>query len=207
MDLSSPCFIDVGEHVPFPGLHVTQYVAMMKTKTGIDDVANPPAGATEEQTDRRRDRDPAPRQRRKLASDDGLKAVTSVSERRLSPRSRRTAPTRTASRRRCARMTRRTSAGSRCVRPRGRADPNLFEGTDRVLTEPLNGTTYGFVDSAQNPINFAPVGGAQFFVDETLDDFDGFAIYWQYDDANHDGKPDYPTGVPATRSQTSSARS
>ena len=85
-------------------------------------------------------------------------------------------------------------------------DPNLFEGTDRVLTSPLNGTTYGIVDIAQNPINLAPVGGAQFFVDEALDDFDGFAIYWQYDDANHDGKPDYPTSVPLTEQQRSSAR-
>ncbi len=27
IDLASPCFIDVGEHVRFPGLHVTQYRA------------------------------------------------------------------------------------------------------------------------------------------------------------------------------------
>jgi len=34
-----------------------------------------------------------------------------------------------------------------------------------------------------NPVNLAPVGGAQWFVDESLDDFDGFAIYVQPDGA------------------------
>jgi hypothetical protein len=47
-----------------------------------------------------------------------------------------------------------------------------------------------------NPVNLAPVGGAQFFADEKLDDFEGYAIYWQYDDANHDGMPDYPASLP-----------
>ena len=77
-----------------------------------------------------------------------------------------------------------------------------FEGTDRVLTQPLNGVTQGFVDG-RNPVNLAPVGGSQFFVDEILDGFDGFAVYWQYDDADHDGQPDYPASVPvADRSPT-----
>jgi hypothetical protein len=34
-----------------------------------------------------------------------------------------------------------------------------------------------------NPVNMAPVGGAQFFIDEVLDGFDGFAIYQQMDGA------------------------
>jgi hypothetical protein len=79
------------------------------------------------------------------------------------------------------------------------ADPTLFEGTDRVLTKPLNGTIFGYVDIAMSPINFAPVGGAQFFVDTTLTDVDGYALYWQYDDANGDGMPDYPSSVPADK--------
>ena len=29
VDLSSPCYIDVGAHVPFPGLHVSQYGNMI----------------------------------------------------------------------------------------------------------------------------------------------------------------------------------
>jgi len=64
-----------------------------------------------------------------------------------------------------------------------------------VLTDPLSGETYGFV-VGMNPINLAPIGGAQFFVDEELADFDTYAIYWQYDDANNDGQPDYPPSVP-----------
>jgi hypothetical protein len=60
------------------------------------------------------------------------------------------------------------------------ADPNLFEGTDRVLTAPLNGTTFGFVVGT-NPVNLAPVGGAQWFTDEALGGVDEYAIYFQTD--------------------------
>ncbi|HEY5937340.1 MAG TPA: hypothetical protein VIU61_21980, partial [Kofleriaceae bacterium] len=31
-----------------------------------------------------------------------------------------------------------------------------------------------------------------------LEDFDGYAIYWQFDDANNDGMPDYPASVPVS---------
>jgi hypothetical protein len=80
------------------------------------------------------------------------------------------------------------------------ADSTYFEGTDRILTAPLNGTTHGMV-TGLNPVNLAPVGGAQFFVDEALDDFDGFGVYWQQDGAPDDdlgvqllfGTPDAPT--------------
>ena len=64
-----------------------------------------------------------------------------------------------------------------------KTNPGFFEGTDRVLTSPLSGTTHGMVDG-RNPINQSPVGGAQFFVDEALAGFDGFALYWQFDDAD-----------------------
>src|ERR1700759_4333772 len=46
---SSPCFIDVGEHVPHPGLHVSQYAAKIPEDTGIPNLANPPPTATEQQ--------------------------------------------------------------------------------------------------------------------------------------------------------------
>jgi hypothetical protein len=49
-----------------------------------------------------------------------------------------------------------------------------------VLTAPLGGVTHGMVDG-RNPINMAPVGGAQFFLDEALDDIDAYAIYTQAD--------------------------
>jgi hypothetical protein len=61
-----------------------------------------------------------------------------------------------------------------------KADPAYFEGTDRILTAPLNGVTHGFVDG-NNPINLAAVGGAQLFVDAHLDKFTGYAIYQQVD--------------------------
>src|SRR5690606_1505056 len=49
VDPTSPCFIDVGPNVPFPGLHVTRFFDKMAEATGITDVANPPPGATREQ--------------------------------------------------------------------------------------------------------------------------------------------------------------
>ena len=48
-DLTSPCFIDVGDHVPHPGLHVSQYATVIQQDEGIPDIANPPANATQEQ--------------------------------------------------------------------------------------------------------------------------------------------------------------
>src|SRR5262249_45401325 len=66
------------------------------------------------------------------------------------------------------------------------ADPNLFEGTDRVLTAPLNGVTHGMVDGT-NPVNEAPVGGAQFFVDNALVGVDAYAIYTQTDGTDAPG--------------------
>src|SRR5690349_15744256 len=38
VDLQSPCFIDVGEHVPFPGLHVSEYADTVGAQAGADDV-------------------------------------------------------------------------------------------------------------------------------------------------------------------------
>jgi hypothetical protein len=66
------------------------------------------------------------------------------------------------------------------------ADDNFWEGTDRVLTSPLNGTTYGMVDG-RNPVNQGPVGGAQWFIDEDLDTMDAYALYWQMDDVEDPG--------------------
>lgn len=197
VDPSSPCFIDVGEHVRFPGLHVSQYRAKIEEVTGITDVANPPPGASE--ADRI---DAATAIQRManvaaLAGDSGIKVVTSVSTTvypdvdadcsggGLPP------PTCAddASNARRLRICEATWA----------ADPALFEGTDRVLTSPLNGTTFGFVVGL-NPVNLAPVGGAQFFVDEALGGTDEYAIYLQADGVEDSlgtlvlsGRPTSPT--------------
>jgi hypothetical protein len=79
-----------------------------------------------------------------------------------------------------------------------KADPSLFEGTDRVLTDPLNGIINGMVDG-RNPVNLAPVGGAQFFVEQALDHIDAYAIYTQTDGVDAPGtqllfgRPTMPT--------------
>ncbi len=178
VDTSSPCFIDVGAHVRFPGLQVTRYSAKIEEVTGITDIANPPPGASEQDQI-----DAATAIQRmsnvmRLASDTGIKVVTSAST--------STYPAVDAD---C------TGSGlppPTCIdddanarrlaicQDAWRADPTLFEGTDRVLTAPLNGTTFGFVVGL-NPINLAPVGGAQFFVDEALGGTDAYAIYIQQD--------------------------
>lgn len=179
VDLESPCFIDIGDRVPFPGLHVSEFAAKVAEDSGIDDIANPPPGTTEAQlidvaTALQRQRNVAA-----LASEAGPKVVSSASAGEYG------------------------SIGADCTDTSGfppasctdddsnrrrlqmcqaawRNDPTYFEGTDRILTAPLNGTTHGMV-TGMNPVNLAPLGGAQFFVDEALDDFDGFAIYWRHD--------------------------
>jgi hypothetical protein len=199
IDLASPCFIDVGDHVPFPGLHVSQFAAKMREYTRIDDVTNPPPGATDEQlidvaTAMQRQMNVAA-----LAGPSGPKAVSSASSGGYGAFAAACSATdgfppadcsdRASNERRLALC---SSAWNR--------DAALFEGTDRVLTAPLNGTTHGFV-TGMNPINLAPVGGAQFFVDEALEDLDAYAIYWQHDGASDNqpgelvmfGRPTKPT--------------
>lgn len=197
VDLESPCFIDVGDHVPFEGLHVSEFANKVAEANGIDDITMPPPGATEDQLT-----DVATAMQRQLnvsamGGEGGPKAVTSVSASAYG------------------------AVGATCDDPSGfpppectdsasnarrlemcqaawDSDPRLFEGTDRVLTAPLNGTTHGMV-TGMNPVNLAPIGGAQFFVDESLEDFTGFAIYWKQDAATDlgelllYGEPEAPT--------------
>lgn len=184
VDVASPCFIDVGEHVPHEGLHVSQFGTQIAIDTGIMDVRNPPADATEQQ---RIDAATAAQRMANIAAlggPTGIKVVTSASEGGYpavaadctGPADQLPPPTclDPASNERRLRLCQAAWA----------ADPMLWEGTDRVLTAPLAGTTYGMVVGL-NPINLAPVGGAQFFVDEELSMVDAFAIYWQVD-----GMPD-----------------
>lgn len=195
VDTTSPCFIDVGEHVPHPGLHVTQYAAKIAEDTGITDPMNPPPTATEEQKSLLATALLRMQNVAKLDGASGVKVVSSAStgaypgvaadctgSANLIPPASCTDDA--SNQRRLA-----------LCQAAWQADPGLFEGTDRVLTSPLNGTTNGMVDGL-NPINMAPVGGAQFFVENALDDIDAYAIYTQVD-----GQPDPGTqlfyGVPA----------
>jgi hypothetical protein len=181
VDLKSPCFIDVGAHVPHPGLHVSQYAAVIAADNGIPDYTNPPAGATEQQKI-----DVATAVARQaevalLSSPMGMKAVTSASTAiypalgaDCSDTSGIPPPTCTDDDSNARRLAMCQDAWA--------SDSNFWEGSDRVLTQPLHGTTAGMVDG-MNPVNLAPVGGAQFYVDEVLSNFTGFAVYWQADGA------------------------
>jgi hypothetical protein len=180
VDLRSPCFIDVGPNVPVAGLHVTQFAAKIKELNGIDDIANPPPGKTEAQLI-----DVATAMQRQmnigaLASEQGPKVVTSQSKGAyvsVAPECNGIGiPPST-----CTDDASNARRLELCENT-WRDDIALYEGTDRILTSPLSGTTFGMVDGI-NPINLAPIGGAQFFVDEGLADFDGYAIYHIADDA------------------------
>lgn len=186
VDLQSPCFIDAGEHVPFPGLHVTQFRAKVAEVTGITDVSNPPPGASVEQVTDAATADQRMRNIAALGGQMGIKVVT--------PWSTASYPAADAD---CngsglpppsciddAANARRLATCQQIWRD----NPDLFEGTDRVLTAPLNGTTLGFVVGL-NPINLAPVGGAQFFVEEALFGTDEYVIYIHEDDDDTDGEP------------------
>ncbi|MGN6104930.1 MAG: hypothetical protein ACTHU0_07495 [Kofleriaceae bacterium] len=178
VDLSSPCFIDVGTHVPFPGLHVSQFATKMAEVTGITDVANPPPGASERD---RIDQATAVQRMRNveaLGGAHGIKAVVSASSGGYPPvdancnGSGLPPPS-------CmddASNARRLAA----CQAAWKGDPQLFEGTDRVLTSPLNGTTFGMVVGL-NPVTPVPVGGASFYVEHALDTIDEYAIYYQTD--------------------------
>jgi hypothetical protein len=180
VDPTSPCFIDVGDHVRHPGLHVTSYAVKIAEDTGITDIANPPAGATEQQKIEMATAIQRMANVAALGSAAGIKVVSSASAATYpAVAAGCTGPADQIPPATC------TDDASNQLRLRlcqaaWRADPNLFEGTDRVLTAPLGGVTHGMVDG-RNPINMAPVGGAQLFVDEALDNIDAYAIYTQAD--------------------------
>ena len=184
VDVNSPCFIDVGDNVRFPGIHVSEFGRAVEEDTGITDLANPPPGATEAQMI-----DAATAQQRManiaaLGGAMGIKVVTSASETQypavdadctgagLPPPSCRDAESNA---RRLA-----------ICQDTWAADPLLFEGTDRVLTAPLAGTTFGFVDGL-NPITPTPIGGAQWFVGAALEDVDEYAISFHADGTDDAG--------------------
>lgn len=192
VDLASPCFIDVGENVRFPGIHVSEFERAVQDDTGIVDLMNPPADATPEQMI---DAATAQQRMRNLAALGGamgIKVVTSASESAypavdadcdgdgLPP---------PACRDDVSNARRLSICQAAWV-----ADPLLFEGTDRVLTAPLAGTTFGFVDGL-NPITPTPIGGAQWFVDVALEDVDEYAISF-HPDGTDDGGTLFLVGSP-----------
>lgn len=199
VDLQSPCFIDVGEHVPYPGIHVTRFADQVEADTGIVDITMPPADSTEAEQIQMA----TALQRRSnieaLAGARGLRVVTSASagsypavaadcdgpDDQIPP----------------IECTDDDANARRLAVCQGAwtSDRDYYEGTDRVLTAPLNGIAAGMVVGL-NPINLAPVGGAQFFVDEALNDIDAYALYTQVDGTEDEpgslllyGEPTTPT--------------
>lgn len=196
VDLSSPCFIDVGEHVPHPGLHVSKYLDVIEADTGIMDPTNPPATATEQQKI-----DAATAYQRsinvaKLYDDNGgIKSLSDASSAVYPAVASACGATDGIPPPECTDEDSNKRRLEMC-QAFWNDNPTYFEGTDRVLTSPLNGTVRGMVDGP-NPVAIgSQVGGAQFFVDEALADFDTYAIYTQFDDADGDGIPDYPPTFP-----------
>ena len=198
VDPQSPCFIDVGDHVPHPGIHVTKYADAIAADTGIADYMNPPASATEQQkidiaTAVQREVNVAA-----LASDIGIRVVTSATITNYPALAADCSDTNGIPPPDCMDAASNARRLAMCQQAWA-SDKLYYEGTDRILTAPLNGIAHGMVDG-MNPINLAPVGGAQFFVDEVLDNFDGFAVYTQPDDQVTPGgtlllfgKPSMPT--------------
>jgi hypothetical protein len=186
VDKTSPCYIDVGENVPHPGLHVSQYAVKIGEDTGIADYKNPPPTATEQQKIMMATAVQRMLNIDALGGNAGIKVVSSASTATYpavstgcsGPAEQIPAPT-------C------TDEASNQLRLRlcedaWEADKALFEGTDRVLTDPLNGTTHGMVVGL-NPLNMAQVGGAGFYVDNALLNIDAYAIYVQMDGVDSPG--------------------
>lgn len=181
VDTSSPCFIDVGDHVPYPGLHVTQFAQRIQQDTRITDPAHPPAGATQPQIEAVATALARMTRIAAITGPNGLAAVTSVSIASYpamatdcnGPSDQIPPPTcmDDASNQRRLQLCQQT----------WKQNPRLWEGTDRVLTEPLNGTTLGLVMNPMTPGLGAPVGGAQLFVDSALVGVDAYAIHFQAD--------------------------
>jgi hypothetical protein len=181
VDLSSPCFIDAGDHVPYPGIHVTQFAKRVQQDTQIPDPAHPPPGATPQQLELVVT---ALARMAKIGAildpTDGLVAVTSASTTAYptmamdcnGPSDQIPPP-------QCIDNASNQHRLQLC-QDTWKRDPQLWEGTDRVLTAPLNGTTFGLVDNLKTALG-TPIGGAQIFVDNALVGIDAYAIYVQAD--------------------------
>jgi len=192
VDLNSPCFIDLGDNVRFPGIHVSEFGRAVARDTGIDDISMPPPGATEQQ---KIDAATAVQRMSNVAALGGTNAIKVVSS-----ASEITYPAVDAD---CdgsglppPACTDEDDNARRLAicQATWKANPTLFEGTDRILTAPLNGTTFGMVVGV-NPVFPAPVGGAQFFVDEALATIDEYAISIHTDGVDDAGTL-FLTGLP-----------
>jgi len=184
VDTSSPCFIDVGEHVPYPGIHVTSFEKRVDQDTGIADPMNPPASASEEAKQLAAGARARSNAVAALGGAGGLVAVTSASPAKYPDMATACGgPSNQIPPPQCFDDASNQLRLELC-QAAWKADPNLWEGTDRVLTAPLNGTTHGMEVEEMNPVSMTPVGGAQFFVENALDNIDAYAIYYLPEDGS-----------------------
>ena len=184
VDTRSPCFIDATSNVEYPGLHVTEFSNMVAADTGITDPSMPPPGASED------DQIAAATAQQRMANvaalggAAGIKVVASASEADY-PIVNATCEGAGIPPANCTDPEHNARRLAQC-QAFWDANPDYFEGTDRVLTAPLNGTTFGMVVGV-NPVSPAPIGGAQFFTDEALAEIDQYAIYYQTDGVDEPG--------------------
>jgi hypothetical protein len=180
VDTSSPCFIDVGDHVPFPGIHVTQFATRVQQETKIADPTHPPPDATPQQLELVVTALARMEKIKAILGPNGLVAVTSASTTAYpAVATSCDGPPDQIPPKECiddASNQRRLQLCQQTWKQDGR----LWEGTDRVLTAPLNGTTFGLLLNPMTPAG-TPVGGAQIFVDSALVAADAYAIYVQDD--------------------------
>lgn len=200
VEKDSPCFIEPDE-ARYPGLQALRYESRIKADTGIIDVKAPPTGATEEQLI-----DVATAEQRtinvtKFSSQPtetpfslqspfffwgGLKAVTSISPAQYPAVGTLCAENNPNIDRSLIPPATCTDDESNKIRFEvcsqfWEQNPDFYEGTDRVLTEPLSGTYFGIV-TGQSPVNNAVLGGTQFFVEDPVLDYDAFAVHLLNDD-------------------------
>jgi len=198
VDTSSPCYIDVGEHVPYPGIHVSSFLKRVSLDTGIMDPAHPPASASPLAVELAVSAAARMQAVAAIGAPGGLVAVTSASTSTYpavaaacgGPQNEIPPPECFDNASNALRL--------QLCQAAWKMDPSLWEGTDRVLTAPLNGVTHGMETLASAPISMTPVGGAQFFVDNALSNVDAYAIYVQADGMDTPGTQLYfgtPTHV------------
>lgn len=186
VEVTSPCFLDRGQTARFPGLHAVYYADKIAEVTGIADYRNPPASASENDKV-----DAATAAQREvnielLSGATGVKVITSASAAKYPAVSTDCAgPADQIPPPKCIDDASNKKRLDLCQKAWD-ADDQLWEGTDRSLTAPLAGTTFGFV-LGTNPINNAPIGGGSFNVEEALSNMDAYAIYYRADDAADPG--------------------
>lgn len=209
--INSPCFIEHEER-PYPGLHVTQELNRLMADTGITDPFNPPPGTPEELVT---DVITAQVRQGYLPQLQGeVSAVTTFSN-ALPPGVHPDFPVED--------LDEDNDGLADCVEDNPNVDPSkippphcigdesnarraaiceiywkenpsYYEGSDLVFTLPLNGRWRGSV-TGSNPKNAGFLSGANFYVENSLDDFDALLVQWQYKDLDGDGEPDYPDGT------------